>query len=213
MTAFKVNLENDKADELDVMRNAVRGWYRANLEDVEDDEKNGGVYLVFNINHGIYKNCQYRPKAKVADPAMADSPANEKSRWQLIKTYGKRMGLISSEQAGKPGEIDVDFVDAIGREFVIEIEEDTKPRNDGTGNMTFASVKYAGVYPLNHDAIPNWVRKDLGLPHYDAAKDAADAAKVKAGKGRGGKQQQEPAGAVAGGNNSGGKAVVDTSDL
>jgi hypothetical protein len=175
---FQAELDLSEQQSMEQVENMDRvpvGWYRAQCVDHYEDAKaeDGGQYVLeFDIQGGLYagKKLFYRFK----DPAIVDDEKGKKTARSRVSMLAARFGLITQDQLGKPG-VPIDFDKSIGREVVLQVTEQ-KTQNGGT----FIGLAYAGIYPLDHEKIPDNVRKDLNLPA-SRAKTAAPGASGAAG--------------------------------
>jgi hypothetical protein len=196
MAKFTVDLSEDTPDTLDRGRDVEPGWYKCALEDVFDDTKSGATVFEHRILEGKYKNA--RIFDRINDPALATKDNAADVIMRRVKLLAVRLGLLKADACGQQKELD--FVDAIGSTVVVHVEH--RKYQDAQGNnKEITSVKFDGVYPLDHEKIPEAVRKALGLP----------AAKVKGGEENGKRPPLPPAAQAA--TQSTPPAVVDVSDL
>jgi hypothetical protein len=216
MGKFTIDLAGDKVENLDRGRNADPGWYRAVLEDAYDDAKSGRTVLEWSVMApGTWKGQKLFDR--VSDPSTASSDSAAAITLRRIKLLGKRLGLIRPEHENH--QIDLDFLDAIGGEFVVEYVH-RRYQDEGGNWQTSAEVAFDGVYPLDHPKIPENVRKALELPPARAEAGIAPPPQAErpAGRGKGradaaanGKPPLSPAGQAA--SQATPPAAVDVSDL
>jgi hypothetical protein len=155
--AFEVQIPSDtNYDDMDKSRYPVAGWYDCVLSDTGDDDKNGALYLKFDVTTGPFKGCEI--KQLLFDPANADDDEKAKRTLQKYMAWAKRMNALTAEEfaAGKQP----DWIRQIGSRYVMELEQ-SKPNAAG---KQFVGPKYLGVYPPDHEGIPESVRQELHLP-------------------------------------------------
>jgi hypothetical protein len=167
--AVKLNLSGKtKVEDLDRPSHVEAGWYRAKLVDVTDNDKSTGDILKFEIVGGRFDGVQtdimiiYPQYAGDEAPSEKERDRKEKMAEQRLMALAARMGLISNDMLGS-GEAEIDFNEALEREYVIECASREYTKKDGTkGSST--NITYMGIFPANHPDIPEQVRKDLKLP-------------------------------------------------
>lgn len=159
-----VNLtEVHNVETLDSGGKLGKGWYRTKLTDhYEDSTKPGEYVFEFTVSAGPFlgEKAWYR----FDDPDTVEDESKRKTAEKRINMIGCRFGQIKSGDEGK-NEVNLDFGAALDREFVIQIEEWTK--NDPVTKEVIkrgTQIGWAGIYPLDHEKIPDAVRAELKLP-------------------------------------------------
>jgi hypothetical protein len=182
--AFEVQIPSDtNYDDMDKSKYPVAGWYDCVLTDTGDDDKNGALYLKFDVTAGPFKGCEI--KQLLFDPANADDEEKAKRTLQKYMAWAKRMGALT-EAEFKAG-TQPDWIRQIGSRYVMELEQ-SKPNSSG---KQFVGPKYLGVYPPDHEGIPENVRAELHLPPSRAPH--APRAPATGGGKRGGSKATTPA--------------------
>lgn len=158
-----VNLtEVHNVEALDSGGKLGKGWYLTKLTDHYEDSTKAGEYVFeFTVAAGPFlgEKAWYR----FDDPDTVEEK-HQKTAEKRINMLGCRFGQIKSGDEGK-SDVNLDFGAAIDREFVIQVEEWTK-----TDPVTKEVLKrgtqiaWAGIYPLDHEKIPDAVRAELKLP-------------------------------------------------
>lgn len=158
--------EQQTVEQVENMDRVPAGWYRATCDDhFEDTKGEGGEYVLeFSVQAGAYagKKLFYRFRDPASITGDSKKGKTEAERQKIAKArigmLAARFGLVSPDQLGKPG-ARIDFDKTVGREMVLQV---TDQPTEGGG--TFTGVAYAGVFPLDHEKIPDKVRKELSLP-------------------------------------------------
>jgi hypothetical protein len=135
------------------------GFYRAILDEVKESEHSeGAVDFYYRVTMGDYKGSIVRDTLYHPDYARKDSSAPGLAR--RLRILAGRLGLWD----GKPGEaVNVCWLDAIGREVVIQAIEDKYKDKGGVERVNY-KPDFAGIFPLDHHEIPEAVRTALALP-------------------------------------------------
>lgn len=159
--AFKLNLSGAKSvEDLDRESHVEPGWYRAKVEDATQNDKTGAEVIVCQVMGGRFDGC--KADIQLQDPEQVTDVKKAERAISRIQVIATRLGLVSKEMLGND-DVDINFNDAIGKEVVIECEAREYTKDNGT-KSSFTGIAYTGIYPLDHEKIPDQVRKDLGLP-------------------------------------------------
>src|SRR5262249_21894760 len=159
MAKFTVDLTEDTPDTLDRGRDVEPGWYKCDLDDVYDDSKSGATIFEYKVLEGKYKGAKIFDR--INDPSLATKDNAADMIMRRVKLLGSRLGLLKAHACGH--QQGLDFVDAIGQTVVVYVEH--RKYQDHQGNdKEINSVKFDGIYPLDHEKIPEAVRKELQLP-------------------------------------------------
>jgi hypothetical protein len=134
------------------------GYYKVILDDVKESEHlEGALDFYFKVTVGAYKGSVVRDTLN--DPNYAKNENASAVSARRLRLYAGRLGLWD----GKPGDaINVNWPDAIGREYVVHVVADTYKKDDQT--RTSYKPDFAGVFPPDHPKIPAAVRTALALP-------------------------------------------------
>jgi hypothetical protein len=159
MAKFSVDLTQDTPDTLDRGRDVEPGWYRCDLNDVYDDAKSGATVFEYKVLEGKYKGAKIFDR--ISDPALATNDNAAGMIMRRVKLLGSRLGLLGADACGQQKELD--FVDAIGQTVVVHVER-RKYQDQQGHDKEITSVKFDGVYALDHERLPEAVRKELLLP-------------------------------------------------
>lgn len=161
MPKFHVDLTSDNADTVEAGDRLPPDWYRAVLDDCFEDTKNENqTAFRWKVKGGAFDGrVQFD---HLGNPDFLNDDKAVTAVTRRAKILGSRMGLIQPDAYGK--EMDFDFADAISNEYVIQVVE-RKYQDKKTGEpKTINNVDFAGVYPLDHEKIPEDVRRKLQLP-------------------------------------------------
>ena len=157
------------------------GWYQAMVMDVSIDEKSkGAVVLKFEVTAGPLKGRAITEKLWNPKHANTSEAAEMSKRRRAL--FVKRLGLVAESDFGKPG-VSVEWDNAIGKTFAIEVKERKYTDKDGNSKVS-RNIDFAGVYPLEHEKVPEHLRH--GVDSNPAAAVATeDARKTSAATGGG----------------------------
>lgn len=165
--AVKLNLSGkQKLEDLDRPNNVEPGWYKAKVADTRMNEDESAEIITFAVVGGRFDGClndMMLVHPNVAGEKVTNEHEREKKIEQAtrrIQAIAYRLGIITKDMLGS--EVDIEFANAMGREVVIDCESREYTKKDGTKG-TAVGIKYLGVYPLDHEDIPDDVRKDLRL--------------------------------------------------
>ena len=209
---FNLDLTDRKADDfdrLDANRRPEAGWYKCVLDDASENSQTGQFTFEWKVlaaaapANAVYVGAVIFDN--VGNPETADSDKAAEMTLRRVGLLGKRLGLIKPENMGQ--HFDLDFADAINTEAVVHVEHRSYKDRDGS-QREIDSVKFDGVYPLNHPKIPADVRAALGLPALANAAPATTAAGEKPAR-----QRRETAARAANGPPATPRPPVDVSDL
>jgi hypothetical protein len=153
-----LDLSNDDFDAMDPARLAA-GWYRAKLDKLWDDEKDGKTCLRFQVTAGPFNGSFIT--WKLGNPELAGTIGKQIKAYERLKALGKRLGTIYKDEQGRAALRD--WQTALGGAYVIKVEEREYEKEDG-GKGQAVEMAYLGVYPLDHPEIPAAIRLKLGLP-------------------------------------------------
>jgi hypothetical protein len=178
MAKFNVDLTQDTADSIDRGRDVAPGWYKCALDNVYDDTKTGATVFEYKVLEGKYRGAKVFDR--ISDPTWATNENATAMIMRRVKLLGNRLGLLKADAYGQQKELD--FMDAIGQTVVVQVEH--RKYVDAQGNdKEIDSVKFDGVYPLDHEKIPEPVRKELQLPPAKKKEGAAAATTADASSG------------------------------
>src|SRR5262249_59305060 len=138
-----------------------------------DDTKSGATVFEYKVLEGKYRGAKIFDR--INDPTLATKDNAADMILRRVKLLGSRLGLLKADACGHQKELD--FEDAIGQKVVVHVER--RKYQDAQGNdKEITSVKFDGIYPLDHEKIPEVVRKELQLPpaRKKEGKDGAAAA-------------------------------------
>lgn len=177
--AFKLNTNVDekREKELESSGKLPPGWYTAKVADCIPDTKDAFVKIEYEITSGPYAG---RVQAdRLWDPRAADDADKAKKTENRLLMITKRIG------AREENSDDINFLKAIGRAVVIEMEPEadriceacrTKPAKglrkcaSCGGKLIwepvpngFSNIGWDGVHQPDSEKIPEDVRKKLGL--------------------------------------------------
>lgn len=193
---FRVDLSQETANTIEAGSTCPAGFHRAVVDDTFMEDSSGDQIFEFHVVSGSGRGSVVRER--LFNPDNSGDEKQQKRSLTRVKLFANRLGLVKSEDFGKP-DVELDFLQAIGKEVVIEAIH--KPGDKGV----FVNTQWDGIYPLDSEKIPAAVRAALGLPTLPAHASAAAAnaeANGSAGKGKGGGRgkgkAQEPVGAGAG---------------
>lgn len=159
-----VNLAEDQSVEsMDSGGKLSTGWYRTKLTDhYEDNTKPGQYVFEFTVDAGPFRG--EKAWYRFDDPDTVEEEDKRKTAEKRIKMLGCRFGQIKPGDEGR-SDVNLDFGAALDREFVIQIEE-WKQTDPSTKEVTKrgTQIAWAGIYPLDHEKIPDNVRAELKLP-------------------------------------------------
>lgn len=156
-----LNLKTRKSlDELDRPTQAEAGWHKAKITDTDQDD-NGTEVLKLTIVGGPSDGCQLTFKMK--NPEGCDDEKTSRAAASRMEAIASRLGLITEADLGNPA-FQLQFAKAMYKEVVAEVENHAFP-DSKTGQMRNGTqLTYLGIYPLDHEKIPDAVRKSMGLP-------------------------------------------------
>lgn len=212
MAKFTVDLTEDTPDSLDRPSNVEPGWYLCDLDDVVDDPKSGATVFHWKVlSPAKWKGAVIFDR--INDPSLSDKDNAAEMINRRAKLLGTRLGLINPQKdAG--GQKELDFMDAIGKQSVIHVE--LRKYKDKEGNdKEITSVKFDGVYPPDHEKIPDVVRKGLELPPARIKEGSPASSEAKAAPSNGRRRTQTAAAQAAtqGTPPATPPATIDVSDL
>jgi hypothetical protein len=178
-------------------------WYVCVLDDTHEDAKSGQQVFQFVVKKGLKTKAKYadeRHFERLSAPHLVEEKT-EKFHRKKANCWASRLGLLKDDSFGR--QVDIEWLDAIGNEYLLKIEHRKYPEKDRvTGQPTGAMAVQVScgfaVFPLDHDKIPDEVRKGLELPA--ARKNKDDAA-----------TNDTPPGRAA--PTCAGAPTIDTSDL
>lgn len=161
------------------------GWYRAELERLELNEKQTSLMFRFRVTDGPFKGC--------VSTEFIDLPewvANDEARDTVTRKLGNwlhRIGLWDGIKGHKP---DLSMPSAaVGTELVIHIKTRRwKDKKTGVDRQA-TGIDFAGVFPLDHPRIPADVRRALALP--EARKEGAIGQQQSPGAGGSGQRGRQ----------------------
>lgn len=155
---WKINLGNDTPESVDALQ-ALPGWYKSTLESASEDGKTGAMILDFRITGPSFAGAHV--KDRVWNPEYANEEKKIDATDKRAKAVMSRLGLLSKDEFGR--EVEVEFEEAVGKEFVLKVIQDDFEGKDGK-NVEKTGLGYLGMFPTDHPSIPPDVRVKLGLP-------------------------------------------------
>lgn len=155
---WKVNLAGDTPESVDGIQ-PLPGWYKATLESASEDGKTGAMILDFRITGPTFAGAHV--KDRVWNPEYANEEKKIEATAKRAKAVMSRLGLLSKDEFGR--EIEVEFEEAVGREFALKVIQDDFEGKDGK-NVEKVGLGYLGMFPCDHPNIPPEARTKLGLP-------------------------------------------------
>lgn len=177
--------ENQNLNELDQPSFVSQpGWYRAIVKDTSLDDDSGAQVMKYQITKGASTDAFNGAVVtdKIQDPTLSET--DEKREWTTRRAKGlvKRLGLVGTAAIGQV--VEPNFLDCIGKEFVLHLKERKYKDKDGN-EKSAVNIDFLGVFPLDHGEIPEAVRVSLGLPHgaKKAGFGAAGTSPAKSGNG------------------------------
>lgn len=190
--------------DIEASQHTPPGWYRCELEDVEEDLQGGGMKIKFRVAQGPHKGAVLRDYVTPPDHGR-DVQASIKLK-QRVAMYFKRLGGMRDEDF--TGVVELDWTTLVGADCYVRIIEDTYSPNEGEKRTRYKPA-FDGIYAADD-------------PRAEPNKKAAASAstKSKAVKGKGGDDEGEdsqPAKAAApkppGKPGGGKKSKYDTTNL
>jgi hypothetical protein len=178
-------------------------WYVGVLDDTHEDAKSGQQVFEFVVKKGLKTKVKYageRHFERLSAPDLVEEKTEKFHRKKAI-CWASRLGLLKDDYFGR--QVGIEWQDAIGNDYLLKIEHRKYPEKDRvTGQPTGAMAVQVScgfaVFPLDHEKIPDEVRKGLELPPARKTKDEAAA------------NGPPPGGAAPSGA---GTPTIDTSDL
>jgi len=174
-----LDLSDYTAESIEKPDGVPPGWYAAMVSDVSKDEKTGALLVKFEVVHGEHKG-EFITE-RLWDPKRSDDQKKADTSRKRQVLWAKRLGLVRDEDFGKPG-VRIDWSAATGRFYGIEVKE-RKYKDKDDNEKIARNIDYAGVYPANHEKVPEELRKELaglvgtggGTGGGDASRKSADA--------------------------------------
>jgi hypothetical protein len=185
-TQFTVDLSQDTPETIDRGREVEPDWYAVIVHDVGEDPKNGAVLFEFKVVAGMETQGKYAGSIifdRLYDPDLADTEQKREMAIRRQKLYASRLGLLATDAFGR--EASGDWMDAMGKSVVVRVER--RSYTDSLGEKKeITGVRFDGIYPPDHEKIPDSVRKSLHLPP------AKLSAETLARQARAAEQKQKP---------------------
>lgn len=146
------------ADKVERGDSLAAGWYKVQVCDVYSDRKNQDA-IVFEMQVIEGPDTGTKLFDRLNNPDSAETDNGRRFAAQRKRLFAKRLGLVAEFGAPRP----VNWLDAIGREIFVQVKERTYKDRNGE-EKTVTGVDYAGVYPLDHDKVPEEVRNNYQTP-------------------------------------------------
>jgi hypothetical protein len=164
------------------------GFNRAILVSAEEHNTKNNSAIRLTLRNG---DLEHREDLWLSEAAQA-----------RLSMFAKRLGLMSDD-ANAPAEIDVNFEDAVGNEYVIEVKWE-QDQNE----QTISKLSYGGLWSLGHSKkeVQAYLRTQAGEVAATAGDDAA------ADDGHGGGQNGTGNGS-SNGNGNGKKPAASSQDI
>jgi hypothetical protein len=163
-TQFTVDLTQDTPETIDRGREVEPDWYAVVVHDVGEDPKNGAVLFEFKVQAGMETQGKYAGSIifdRLYDPDLADSEQKRQMAIRRQKLYASRLGLLATDAFGR--EASGDWMDAMGKSVVVRVER--RSYTDSLGEKKeITGVRFDGLFPPDHEKIPDPVRQALNLP-------------------------------------------------
>lgn len=150
---------DDDLDKIDRGNSVEPGWYRAVLTDTSED-KNGNQSMEWTVKGGASDGSKVFDT--LVNPSNPETEKGQKFCAQRAKLYASRLGLLKGEELGQSS-VELDWMQAIGGEYVLNLALDSYSDQQGNKREK-VKPKFDGVFPLDHEKIPDAVRKALSLP-------------------------------------------------
>lgn len=153
------------------------GWYLAKVFDIFPDSANDCTKLEYEITAGPYAG--KKVSDTLWDPNSSEDEDGRNKAIQRLKMVAMRIGAIAD------GETKVRFPKAVGNPVILQLVREQKRKCEScdipppkrvrkcpscSGKISYVDVpdgfvnpKYDGVYPLDHDKVPDEVRQQLGV--------------------------------------------------
>ena len=173
---FRVNFKDDTPEKLEQGLLVPIGYYHAFVEDVAEGE-GGNTKITFQISKGPW--VEKKISETLWNPDGSNNEKAAKVNETKIKLWGHRLGLVPDTQCGQDADVELDFINAIGKEVIIHVVHNPS-QNDKT--KIYANIDFGGVFPLASDKIPMEDRAALSLPVLESQVKAAKEAAANGGK-------------------------------
>jgi hypothetical protein len=163
-TQFTVDLSQDTPETIDRGREVENDWYSAVVHDVGEDPRNGAVLFEFKVVAGMETKGKYAGAIiveRLFDPDLADTEQKREMGVRRQKLFASRLGLLAADAYGH--QASGDWMDGVGKAVVVQVDKQSYTDAQGE-KKEFTSVKFAGIFPPDHEKIPDPVRQALGLP-------------------------------------------------
>lgn len=153
------DLSNTTMGEIEAVAGRLApGWYKAKVASINVDE-HGTVHLTFEVIGGTYAG--FRITERVRHGGSNADPDKAKKIHGRRQLFAKRLGLITETSAS----VKFSWLDAADRQAWIDVRE-----AKGSEGGTFLQLDWAGVYPLDDEKVPQWVREGKPAPEAAASK-------------------------------------------
>lgn len=138
----------------------VDGWYRAELERLELNEKQTSLMFRFRCTHG-----PFRGSVSTEFIDLPEWVANDEARDMVARKLAcwlHRLGLWDGVKGHKP---DMSMPSpALGAPVVLHIKTRRWKDKKTGAEKSATGIDFAGVFPLDHPKVPADVRRTLELP-------------------------------------------------
>jgi hypothetical protein len=145
---FDFNTSDVKTDQdLDLGRDLPKGKYVVVVEAIEKDQGQGtpAYKFTFSVTAGAFKG------RKVFERLFLSEKANKR-----VILFGSRLGLIAEKELGKES-VRKSWKEAIGKEVVIEVENEEYEAKDGSKKQR-TKMTFGGIYKLDDPKVADVVK-------------------------------------------------------
>jgi hypothetical protein len=146
----------------------VPGWYKAVVENVGEKEDKTSVIFKFKVVEGPYRNSVVTEYLNL--PEWAPSESARETGTKRLGGWFRRLGIWDGTPMKGKARYNLDA--AIGQEVMIHLKRRTYTDKKTGKEKETVNIDFMGVYPLDHEKIPQDVRDKFHLPA--ARKDECD---------------------------------------
>lgn len=150
--------EDDDLEKIDRGNSLEPGWVRAVVTDTSED-KNGGQSFEWTVKGGASDGAKFFDT--LFNPSNSASEKGAKFCAQRAKLVASRLGLLKGDELGKA--VELDWMQAIGNEYVVKLVADNYKDTKGNDRESIKPA-FDGIFALDHEKIPDAIRKALSLP-------------------------------------------------